>query len=121
MPDVTTLRVGAAQVTILNAGNLRLLLSEEMAVPEAVWRPQHAELFEQPSVCPSLSVYIELGAARVLVDANDYRATVTPGSEYALANYTPPPDLPAQLASLGVGPAEISHVVITHAHWDHFA
>lgn len=121
MHDIVTLRVGAARVSILNAGNLRLQLSHEMAVPEAVWRPQYAELFETPGVCPSLSVYIELGAARALVDANDYRSAVTPDSEYALPDYTPPPDIPTQLARLGVGPADITHFIITHAHWDHYA
>lgn len=122
MQDVKTMRVGAARVTILNAGDLRLHLAEEMAVPEVAWRPQYAELFERPSVCPSLSVYIEHQDVRALVDANDYRATVTPDSPYALAGgYTPPPPLPAQLASLGARPEDITHLVVTHAHWDHYA
>lgn len=116
-----TLRVGTARVTILNAGDLRFHLAEELAVPEAVWRPHHAELFERPGICPSLSVYIEQGDARILVDVGDYRATVTPGSEYALDGYTPPPGIPTQLARLGVAPEDITHVVITHAHWDHYA
>lgn len=119
--NATPMRVGDARVAMLNAGDMRLQLSEELAVPEALWRPQYADLFEQPSTCPSLSIFIEHGDARVLVDANDYRATVTPGSEYALTNYTPPPTIPDQLAALGVQPADITHVVITHAHWDHYA
>ena len=121
MQDMTTLRVGDARVTLLNAGDMRLLLSQELDVPEALWRPKYADLFEQPGVCPSLSVSIELGGVRVLVDANDYRATMTPDSQYALTNYTPPPAIPDQLASLGVQPDDIAHMVITHAHWDHFA
>lgn len=119
--DLTTWRVGAAQITILNAGDMRLHLAEELTVPEALWRPQYAELFERPSVCPSLSIYIEHHDIRMLVDVNDYRATMTPDSQYALADYTPPPDIPTQLARLGVQPEEITHLVITHAHWDHFA
>jgi glyoxylase-like metal-dependent hydrolase (beta-lactamase superfamily II) len=116
-----TLQIGNARVTALNAGNLRLLLSAEMAVPEAVWRPTYADLFERPGVCPSLSVYVEAPGARVLVDIGDYRATVTPDSEYALADYTPPPPITEQLASLGVASEDITHVVITHSHWDHYA
>lgn len=116
-----TWQVGAARVTPLNAGDLRLRLAEEMAVPEEVWRPRYADLFEAVSACPSLSALVELGEMRLLVDANDYRATVTPGSEYAIADYTPPPDIPTQLAALGVSTGDITHVVITHAHWDHFA
>lgn len=121
MQDTMTLQVASARVTILNAGDLRLRLADDTAVPESVWRPQYAELFEQVGSCPSLSVFIELGATRTLVDIGDYRATVTPGSEYALADYTPPPDILIQLASLGVSPSDITDVVITHAHWDHYA
>jgi glyoxylase-like metal-dependent hydrolase (beta-lactamase superfamily II) len=119
--DTTTVRIGDARVTLLNAGDMRLVLSRELDVPEALWRPQYADLFERLDVCPSLSVYIEHQGAKVLVDANDYRATMTPDSEYALPDYTPPPDIPAQLASLGVQPEDIAHMVITHAHWDHYA
>jgi glyoxylase-like metal-dependent hydrolase (beta-lactamase superfamily II) len=100
---------------------MRVRLADEYAVPEATWRPLYAELFDQPSILPSLSVYVESRGVRVLVDANDYRATVTPESSYALTDYTPPPPLPAQLAALGAQPEDIDHVVITHAHWDHYA
>src|SRR5262249_39214183 len=31
------------------------------------------------------------------------------------------PGIPAQLATLGVGVEDVQHVVITHAHWDHYA
>jgi glyoxylase-like metal-dependent hydrolase (beta-lactamase superfamily II) len=121
MSENRTFSIGAAQVALLNAGGMSVRLADEYAVPEAVWRPSYADLFEQQSILPSLSVYVELHGVRVLVDANDYRATVTPDSEYALTNYTPPPSLPAQLASLGAQPEDIQHVVITHAHWDHYA
>lgn len=121
MQETRAWRIGAARVVALNAGDLRFHLAEEMAVPEDVWRPQYADLFEPVGVCPSLSVYVELGETRLLVDADDYRACVTPGSEYALTDYTPPPDIPTQLAAIGVQPDTITHVVITHAHWDHFA
>jgi glyoxylase-like metal-dependent hydrolase (beta-lactamase superfamily II) len=119
--DMTTLSVGEARVVILNAGDLRLRLSEEMAVPESEWRPQYADLFERPRLFPSLSIYVELSGVKLLVDINDYLATVPSDSQYAIAGYTPPPPLPTRLASLGVQPAELTHLVITHAHWDHFA
>jgi glyoxylase-like metal-dependent hydrolase (beta-lactamase superfamily II) len=121
MSENTTFALGSAQVTLLNAGDMGVRLADEYAVPEEVWRQGYTELFDQPSVLPSLSVYVELHGVRVLVDANDYRATVTPESSFALANYTPPPPLPAQLMSIGVQPEDIDHVVITHAHWDHYA
>jgi glyoxylase-like metal-dependent hydrolase (beta-lactamase superfamily II) len=121
MSETTTFSIGSARVSMLNAGDMRVRLADEYAVPEELWRPQYAELFDQPGNLPSLSVYVELEGVRVLVDANDYRATVTPDSEYALTDYTPPPSIPDQLTTLNVRPEDINHVVITHAHWDHYA
>jgi glyoxylase-like metal-dependent hydrolase (beta-lactamase superfamily II) len=121
MSENTTFALGSVRVTVLNAGDMRVRLADEYAVPETIWRPGYAALFDQPSILPSLSVYVALPGIRMLVDANDYRATVTPESTYTLADYTPPPPLPAQLASLGAQPEDITHVVITHAHWDHYA
>lgn len=121
MHERQTWQVGAARVTPLNAGELRMHPVEEMAVPEEVWRPRYAELFERVDSCPNLSVLVELGDMRLLVDVNDYRATVTPGSHYSIVGYSPPPAIPTQLAALGVPAETITHVVITHAHWDHFA
>jgi glyoxylase-like metal-dependent hydrolase (beta-lactamase superfamily II) len=118
---MTTVPVGAARVTLLNAGDMRTRLADELAVPEAQWRPRYADLFEQSALSPSLSVHVAHQEVSVLVDSNDYRATVTPDSSYAVADYTPPPAIPAQLARLGVPPDAITHVVITHTHWDHFA
>lgn len=116
-----TVKVGAARVTLINAGMMRLRLADEFAVPETEWRPQYADAFDRPALFPSLSALIELGAARVLVDANDYRATVTPDSEYHVPGYAPPPTIAEQVASYGAQPEEVTHVVITHAHWDHYA
>src|SRR5215472_16727365 len=121
MQDLKAVRVGSARVYILNAGDMRLRLAEEMAVPESEWRPQYADTFDQPALFPSLSVFVQDGDVKVLVDANDYRATVAPDNPYAIPGYTPPPPIPDQLAALGVKPEDITHVVITHAHWDHFA
>lgn len=121
MADMTTLRVGAARVTVLNAGDLRLTLKDEMSVPEAEWRPQYADVFEKPGDFPSQSIYVEHQGVKVLVDVNDYQATVAPNDPSAIPGYTPPPTIPAQLAGLGAQPGDIAHVVITHAHWDHFA
>jgi glyoxylase-like metal-dependent hydrolase (beta-lactamase superfamily II) len=116
-----TLLLGAARVTVLNAGDLVLRLRDELSVPEEEWRPAYADIFDRPLLFPSQSVLVQMGDAVVLVDAGDYAATVPPDSPYLPPDYTPPPGIPAQLASLGVAPEDVSHVVITHAHWDHFA
>jgi len=33
MPDMTTLRIGEARVTLINAGDMRLILARELEVP----------------------------------------------------------------------------------------
>lgn len=121
MDDTRTLDVGAIRVTVLNAGNMALRLADEMAVPETEWRPRYADLFERRQTCPSLSVLIQREGATILVDAGDYRATVTADSPFYLPDYTPPSDIPAQPENAGVRPEDVTAVVLTHAHWDHFA
>src|SRR6185369_3561859 len=107
MSDRSAISIGSARVTLLNAGDMRVRLADEYAVSEEQWRPLYADLFDQPSILSSLSVYVESHGVRVLVHANDYRATVAPDSSYALPDYTPPPPLVAQLADLGVKPEDI--------------
>jgi glyoxylase-like metal-dependent hydrolase (beta-lactamase superfamily II) len=110
-----------ARVTVLNAGDLVLRLRDELSVPEEEWRPAYADVFDRPQLFPSQSVLVRARESIIVVDVGDYVATVPPDSPYLPQDYTPPPGIAAQLASLGVAPEDVSHVVITHAHWDHFA
>lgn len=122
MDSIRELRVGDARVTLINAGDMTVRMAGEYAgVPESDWRLDYAEAFDAPTPFPSLSVLIQCDGVTTLVDANDYRATVTPDSGYFTPDYTPPPPISEQLAALGVTPDAVAHVVITHAHWDHFA
>jgi glyoxylase-like metal-dependent hydrolase (beta-lactamase superfamily II) len=61
-----------------------------------------------------------LPGASVLVDAGDYALSAPPDSPYLPSNYQPPPDLKAQLLEIGVRPEDVTHLVITHAHFDHY-
>lgn len=114
-----TTRVGDARVTVFNAGDLRADLSEWLCVPADQAPPEHATLFAQPLALPMQNVHIQLGAASVLVDAS--RWGCGDESVYQLPGYAPPPPLPAQLVTAGIEPESITHVVITHAHFDHFS
>ena len=58
-------------------------------------------------------------SATVLVDA--CVASCFAGTRFAVPEALQPPDLTAQLTSLGVVPGAITHVVITHAHFDHYS
>lgn len=112
--------VGAATVTIINAGDLVLTLSETSDVPESEWRAHKADFFDQPLNFPSQSVHISLPGASVVVDPNDYfRAFLD--SPYLQPGYQPPPGLVEQLRARSVQPEEVTHVVITHTHFDHYA
>jgi glyoxylase-like metal-dependent hydrolase (beta-lactamase superfamily II) len=117
---VRTISVGSATVTVVNVGDLTLSLSEIMNVSEDEWRPRYAADFERPLSFPSQCIHISLPGASVLVDANDYAVSSPPDSPYAPPDYQPPPGLMAQLLEKGIYPENITHVVITHAHLDHY-
>lgn len=112
------IQMGEATVTIINAGDLRFSLRDEMAVPEEEWRPAHADVFATPLVFPSQCFHIAAPGLSLMVDAGRY--DVPADSGFAIPGYIPPPALPDQLAAAGIRPEDVQYVVITHAHWDHF-
>ncbi len=115
-----TIALGAATITIINAGNMILKLSRVMNVPESEWRPRYSSAFEKPLPFPSQSIHIALPDASILVDANNYAIAVPPGSPYLPPGYQPPSSLLDQLHEKGIRPQDITHLVITHAHFDHY-
>jgi glyoxylase-like metal-dependent hydrolase (beta-lactamase superfamily II) len=122
MRDGGAISIGAARVTPLNAGDLVLTLKDELNVPESSWRAAgYAEVFEQRQLCPSQSVLIEADGELTLVDIGDYAATVPADSPWLPRGYTPPPGIAEQIEALGFALGDVRRVVITHAHWDHFA
>lgn len=119
--DAQTIRLGAATVAVFNVGDSLVRLAPEMNVPESVWRPDYADIFDPARLFPSLSVHIALPGASVLVDPGDYALATPPGAPYRPPSYTPPAPLLEQLAAAGIGAASITHVAITHAHYDHYS
>ena len=113
--------VGDATITVINVGDVYLTLSQIMNVPESEWRP-YADIVNQPALFPSKCIHIALPGASVLVDANNFALSTPPDSLYAPpADYQPPADLPTQLLACGIRPEDITHLIITHAHFDHYA
>jgi glyoxylase-like metal-dependent hydrolase (beta-lactamase superfamily II) len=110
-------RLGAAIITVFNAGDIRAYLAEWFGVRAADW-PQHRNLLVQSIAVPMNAVHIALGDASVLVDAPRWGASL--GEDFIIPGYAPPPDLPSQMRAAGIAPESITHVVITHAHFDHF-
>jgi glyoxylase-like metal-dependent hydrolase (beta-lactamase superfamily II) len=119
MPDTPRIiHLGDARVTIVNVGDSLWRLADTLDVPVSVWRPTYADIFEQPLPFPSQCVHIALPGASVLVDAGRY--SFPPDSPQRPPDYAPPPDLAGQLIQVGVRPADVTHLVITHLHADHF-
>lgn len=116
-----TLRLGNTEVRIINIGDIVLKLKESENVPEDAWRPKYSELFEKELLFPSQSVLFNSSDSElVLVDAGDYALSLA-DSEYFPQGYAPPPGLLEQLENAGIMPETIKHVVITHAHFDHYS
>ena len=72
----------------------------------------------RPLPLPVQSILIQQAGRVLLVDAP--RHDIAADSIYAIPGYTPPPGLVEQLAQAGVIPDDVTHVVITHPHFDHF-
>jgi len=95
-------------------------LKEAENVPESEWQLKYSELFERTLLFPSQCVlFSSPNSETVLVDVCDYLLSFTDTS-YLPANYNPPPELIEQLSEAGVAPEAIKHVVLTHAHLDHY-
>lgn len=116
-----SLDIGAARLNIISLGDLNYSLSMIMAVNEAEWRARNGALFEQRLAFPSQTVLVAVDGKSILVDAGDYQRFAKEAPEYVDPKYSPPAGLTDQLQALGVSREEVSHVIITHAHYDHYS
>jgi glyoxylase-like metal-dependent hydrolase (beta-lactamase superfamily II) len=121
---VDSRRFGAATVTVISEGRLPVPIAAVFPAPEAAWLRAHGEADPHDRLMTDQAVLlIQHGGATVLVDP----AYDDPGSawEATFAAKWPglvrSPGLAAGLASVGVRPEAVTHVLITHAHDDHFA
>jgi glyoxylase-like metal-dependent hydrolase (beta-lactamase superfamily II) len=116
-----TIPLGDAVITIINVGDMMVDMAQEIDVPESGWRPLYGESFAGLRPYPSQCVHIALPGASVLVDAGDYAQAIALDPSYLPPHYVPPPGIVEQLQSRDVHPEDITHVIITHAHFDHYA
>jgi glyoxylase-like metal-dependent hydrolase (beta-lactamase superfamily II) len=116
-----SLDIGATRLTVINLGDLNFSLRDVISVQETEWRPRYGALFEQSLPFPTQSIHVAIGDSSMLVDPGDYLKFAKEGAEYVDPAYTPPAGLIEQLLELGVKPRDVTHVIITHAHYDHFA
>lgn len=124
IPDIIhTRQVGDATITVIADGEM--LWEPRFPVPEAEWRAALPQADEQGRIWIGLNVVlVRLGDALVVIDPG----CDAPDSAWQASLPQVWPNWPirrtagldAALAELGIDPAEVTHVVITHPHGDHF-
>ncbi|HTI14615.1 MAG TPA: MBL fold metallo-hydrolase [Dictyobacter sp.] len=112
--------LGNATISILNVGDIMLNLADDLVIPDNERDPAVLERI-LPAAFPTQCFHISFAGASILVDACDYVRSFPPSSPYFMADYQPPADLITQLSELGIQAKEITHLLITHAHFDHFS
>lgn len=114
-----TVRVGEATVTIMNTVELRHPLRDSLQLPESAWKDRYDHaLFGDWIPVPVQNALIQTDELTLLVDAPS--ADLGEETDLVIPGYAPPPSLIKQLAELGVSPEEVTHIVITHTHYDHY-
>lgn len=100
-------------ITPINVGHLRFDLSDIYRLPE-----DHPYAGQTADV-PMFSYHIALPGRSLLVDAADYDPAQI-SADLRIPEYQPPPSLLEQLETSGIEASDISDVIITHAHFDHY-
>jgi glyoxylase-like metal-dependent hydrolase (beta-lactamase superfamily II) len=113
-------RLGAFTVTAITEGLMPW--SPELNVPEEVWRGSIAADGEGKVPIDTHVLLVQTGDAVVLIDTG-LDDPGSPWEERWLQEWpgsTRTPGVTAGLASLGIFPHDVTHVLLTHAHFDHY-
>lgn len=115
-------QIGTFELRALNIGDITLPLGD-LIINRGSSNDENAkqvqEVLNKQRIVPMQDFLVRGNGTTILVDAGSY-ASITATSEYAIPGYVAPATLINQLKEAGVDPLTIEHVVITHAHWDHF-
>lgn len=115
------IELGTATIFMINVGDIKLTLSEIIPMSEQAYDAATRAYLEEPKLFPTQCFHATLPGASILIDACDYARSFPETSPYFLADYEPPADLITQLDKRGTQPADITHIVITHTHFDHYS
>ncbi|HEX6506097.1 MAG TPA: MBL fold metallo-hydrolase [Chloroflexota bacterium] len=118
---VVSRRVGRAVVTAISLG--RLYWAPQMQAPEEEWRRAMPDADAQGRIpCELTVVHIRTDDASILVDPG-LDDPDTPATQEMLADWegmTLSPGLQVGLTQIGVQPEDITHVLLSHGHFDHY-
>ncbi|HTW12450.1 MAG TPA: MBL fold metallo-hydrolase [Solirubrobacteraceae bacterium] len=112
-------RLGAMTVTAINDGSITLPV--ELNVPREVWEREIRTDGAGRVRADSHVLLVRAGSATILIDAG----LDDPGSEWdqrfleEWPGAVRTPGVAAGLAALGVRAQDVTHVLVTHAHFDH--
>jgi glyoxylase-like metal-dependent hydrolase (beta-lactamase superfamily II) len=117
---VASRRVGDATVTaITDASGMSTIIKMLEGVPEEVWR-REVEADANGEVRLSYNVaHVKLGDASILIDLGF--DDPSPTSPWKAPRHLRTPGVQAGLATIGVRPSDVTHVLVTHNHSDHIA
>jgi len=114
---VDSRRIGQATVTVVDDGALRW--NPQLQAPETERRRAMPEAGADGTLTLGLHVaHVRVGDASILIDTG--YDDPSPAFARAHPHFTSSPGVRAGLASIGVRPEGITHVLITHPHGDHF-
>lgn len=105
--------MGTAKITPLDIGKLRFDLTDIYSLPTD--HSNTGQIAEIPMFC----FHISIPDRSVLVDAVAYDLEEI-SETYQISGYEPPPPLLEQLSAHRIEAEQISDVIITHAHTDHY-
>jgi glyoxylase-like metal-dependent hydrolase (beta-lactamase superfamily II) len=112
---------GDARVTVISDGTS--LWTPNFAVPSTQLRAAIPEMDAHGRITIGFHViHIAMGGASILIDAGFDDPESAWGRKFASTweGIDRSPGVEAGLASIGVPPEEITHLIITHAHFDHY-
>lgn len=119
---VSTRMIGDAVVTVISEGTLEW--SPKMEAPADELRRAIPDLAERGRFTLGLILaHVALGDASIVIDpgCDDPASSWQEGFAAKWPGLRRSPGLRAGLTRLGVDPSAVTHVLITHAHDDHFA
>jgi glyoxylase-like metal-dependent hydrolase (beta-lactamase superfamily II) len=114
---IQKLSVGDVVVRVIRMGNFSAKWSDLVHVPVEERPSDYRQVFEQRRLVPFRTIVISAGERHIVVDP--CRADWMIGTKYEDSRIVPGPQLVSHLRIMGVAPASVTHVVLTHFHQDH--